>query len=71
MEMEAIFQVPNFQGMSAVDYPSSFNLMDLKDIYKLFTVQGYPPGSQILMRILPYNYLPATKVDAAIQAIAY
>eukprot|EP00957_Ditylum_brightwellii_P146290 11139166-Ditylum_brightwellii.AAC.1 len=38
MEMEAIFQVPNLQGMSTVDRPSNFNLMDLKDICKFFTV---------------------------------
>eukprot|EP00957_Ditylum_brightwellii_P173932 13241607-Ditylum_brightwellii.AAC.1 len=57
--------------MSAVDCPSSFNLMGLKYIYKFFTVQGYPPGSQILMQILPYNYLRATKADAAIQTTVY
>eukprot|EP00957_Ditylum_brightwellii_P035141 2664891-Ditylum_brightwellii.AAC.1 len=45
--------------------------MDLKDIYKFFTVQGYPPCSQILMQIFPYNYLPATNADAAIQVTAY
>eukprot|EP00957_Ditylum_brightwellii_P083278 6331928-Ditylum_brightwellii.AAC.1 len=69
--METIFQVPNLQVMTAVDCPSSFNLIDLKDIYTFFTVQGYPPGSQILKQILSYNYLPATKVDAAIQATTY
>eukprot|EP00957_Ditylum_brightwellii_P088288 6725723-Ditylum_brightwellii.AAC.1 len=58
MEMEIIFQVPNLQGMSVVDCPSNFNLIDLKDIYKSFT-------------IIPYNYLPATKADAAIQATVY
>eukprot|EP00957_Ditylum_brightwellii_P025603 1934730-Ditylum_brightwellii.AAC.1 len=71
MEMEAIFQVPNLQGMLAVDCPSSFNLMALKDIYKYFTVQGYPPGSQIFMWILSYDYLPATKADAAVQTSIY
>eukprot|EP00957_Ditylum_brightwellii_P090767 6912281-Ditylum_brightwellii.AAC.1 len=57
--------------MSAVDCPSSFNLMDLQDIYKFFTVRGDPPCFQILVRILPCDYLPATKVDASIQATAY
>eukprot|EP00957_Ditylum_brightwellii_P021022 1584462-Ditylum_brightwellii.AAC.1 len=71
MEMEAIFQVPNLQGMAAVDCPSSFNRVDLNNIYKFFTVQGYPPGSQILIQILPYNYSPVTKSDTAIQATVY
>eukprot|EP00957_Ditylum_brightwellii_P020100 1516525-Ditylum_brightwellii.AAC.1 len=71
MEMEATFQVPNLQGMSAVDSPSSFNLMDLKDIYKFFTVQGCLPGSQILTHILPYYYLPAARADVAIQTTMY
>eukprot|EP00957_Ditylum_brightwellii_P050804 3852165-Ditylum_brightwellii.AAC.1 len=44
--------------------------MDLKDIYKFFTVQGYPPGAQILIWTLPYNCLPETKADAAIQTFS-
>ena len=45
--------------------------MDLKDIYMFFTVQGYPPGLQVLSWILPFDYLPSTKDDVAIQDKAY
>eukprot|EP00957_Ditylum_brightwellii_P092336 7030209-Ditylum_brightwellii.AAC.1 len=46
MEMPSISQVPNLDKITTLNCPSHFNLMDLKGIYKLFTVQGYPPGLQ-------------------------
>eukprot|EP00957_Ditylum_brightwellii_P006591 499948-Ditylum_brightwellii.AAC.1 len=71
MDMTAIFQVPDLEGYTSMNCPLSYDSMDLNNIYKFFAVQRYMTDLQTLMQTIPFDYLPTTKDDIAIQTLAY